>query len=124
MEEDEEDEEHRGKSVLEKGAAERGKEVEDEEEEDGGITFKVRYTSTPEERKDRKHSVSPLPVPPLSPTMVTSPSSVQSDICLTPALQLTSSHSSQPIPTASTATVQSQSQMCTLVSTTASCSGK
>ncbi|XP_062236243.1 trafficking kinesin-binding protein 2 isoform X2 [Platichthys flesus] len=124
MEEDEEDEEHRGKSVLEKGAAEQGKEVEDEEEDDGGITFKVRYTSTPEERKDRKRSVSPLPVPPLSPTMATSPSLVQSDICLTPALHVTatSSYSSQPIPTTSTATVQSQSQICTSVSTTASCS--
>uniref|UniRef100_A0A8D0B5N9 Trafficking kinesin protein 2 n=1 Tax=Sander lucioperca TaxID=283035 RepID=A0A8D0B5N9_SANLU len=41
MEEDEEDEEHRG--VKEKGAAERGKEEEDEEE--GGITFKVRNVS-------------------------------------------------------------------------------
>uniref|UniRef100_A0A3B4WQH6 Trafficking kinesin protein 2 n=1 Tax=Seriola lalandi dorsalis TaxID=1841481 RepID=A0A3B4WQH6_SERLL len=56
MEEDEEDEELRGAGVLEKGAAERGKEEEekeeDEEEEEGGITFKVRYTSTPEERQN------------------------------------------------------------------------
>ncbi|XP_019958905.1 trafficking kinesin-binding protein 2 isoform X2 [Paralichthys olivaceus] len=124
MEEDEEDEEHGGTSVLEKGTAERGKEVEDEDEDedDGGITFKVRYTSTPEERKDRKHSVPPLPVPPLSPTMATSSSLVRSDICLTPALHVagTSSHSSQPIPRASTATVQPQSQICSSVSTTAS----
>lgn len=116
MEEDEEDEEHRGAGVLEKGAAERGKEEEDEEEEEeGGITFKVRYTSTPEERKERKHSVSPLPAPPLSPTVPTS---------LTPAphhVTETSSLSSQPIPTA---TVQSQSQICTPASTTATSSGK
>uniref|UniRef100_A0A4W6E1A3 Trafficking kinesin protein 2 n=1 Tax=Lates calcarifer TaxID=8187 RepID=A0A4W6E1A3_LATCA len=114
MEEDEEDEEHRGAGVLEKGAAERGKEEEDEEEEEeGGITFKVRYTSTPEERKERKHSVSPLPAPPLSPTVPTS---------LTPAphhVTETSSLSSQPIPTA---TVQSQSQICTPASTTATSS--
>uniref|UniRef100_A0A8D2ZJU6 Trafficking protein, kinesin binding 2 n=1 Tax=Scophthalmus maximus TaxID=52904 RepID=A0A8D2ZJU6_SCOMX len=57
MEEDEEDEEHGGAR---------------------GITFKVRYTSTPEERRDRKHSVSPLPVPPLSPATPTSLSSCQS----------------------------------------------
>uniref|UniRef100_A0A3B4WK01 Trafficking kinesin protein 2 n=1 Tax=Seriola lalandi dorsalis TaxID=1841481 RepID=A0A3B4WK01_SERLL len=131
MEEDEEDEELRGAGVLEKGAAERGKEEEekeeDEEEEEGGITFKVRYTSTPEERKERKQSVSPLPVPPLSPTMPTSSSSVRSDICLTPAAQLvteTSSLSPQPIPQVSAAAVQPQSQICTSISTTASSSGK
>ncbi|XP_022602220.1 trafficking kinesin-binding protein 2-like isoform X2 [Seriola dumerili] len=129
MEEDEEDEELRGAGVLEKGAAERGKEEEeeeeDEEEEEGGITFKVRYTSTPEERKERKQSVSPLPVPPLSPTMPTSSSSVRSDICLTPAAQLvteTSSLSPQPIPQVSAAAVQPQSQICTSISTTASSS--
>ncbi|XP_039998025.1 trafficking kinesin-binding protein 2 isoform X2 [Xiphias gladius] len=125
MEEDEEDEEYRGTVVLEKGAAERGKEEEDEEEEEGGITFKVRYTSTPEERKDRKHTVSPLPVQPLSPTVPTSSSSAGSDLCTTPAphhVSETSSLSSQPIPRASTATVQPQSQNCTSASTTASSS--
>ncbi|XP_078022039.1 trafficking kinesin-binding protein 2 isoform X4 [Epinephelus lanceolatus] len=126
MEEDEEDEEHRG--ALEKGAAERGKEEEDEEE-DGGITFKVRCSSTPEERKDRKHSVTPLPVPPPSPAMPPSPgtpatsSSVRSDLCLTPAprhIPEKSSVSSQPIPTACTSVVQSQSQICMSTSTTSS----
>uniref|UniRef100_A0A8D3EE27 Trafficking kinesin-binding protein 2-like n=1 Tax=Scophthalmus maximus TaxID=52904 RepID=A0A8D3EE27_SCOMX len=63
MEEDEEDEEHGGAR---------------------GITFKVRYTSTPEERRDRKHSVSPLPVPPLSPATPTSLSSVRSDVFQNP----------------------------------------
>ncbi|XP_040888376.1 trafficking kinesin-binding protein 2 isoform X2 [Toxotes jaculatrix] len=115
MEEDEEGEEHKGAGVLEKGAAERGKEEEEEEEEEGGITFKVRYTSTPEERKDRKHSASPLPVPPLSPTMPTSSSLIRPDLGLSPAplhVSETSSLSSQPIPNASAAAVQPQSQMC------------
>ncbi|XP_039649419.1 trafficking kinesin-binding protein 2 isoform X3 [Perca fluviatilis] len=123
MEEDEEDEEHRG--VQEKGAAERGKEEEDEEE--GGITFKVRFSSTPDERKDRKQLMSPLPVPPLSPTLPTSPgtpatsSSARSELHLTPAPQHgteKSSSSSQPISGACTTVVQSQSQICISTSTT------
>ncbi|TDG96157.1 hypothetical protein EPR50_G00236710 [Perca flavescens] len=123
MEEDEEDEEHRG--VQEKGAAERGKEEEDEEE--GGITFKVRFSSTPDERKDRKQSVSPLPVPPLSPTLPTSPgtpaasSSARSELRLTPASRHgteKSSSSSQPTLGACTTVVQSQSQICISTSTT------
>uniref|UniRef100_A0A8D0AQZ6 Trafficking kinesin protein 2 n=1 Tax=Sander lucioperca TaxID=283035 RepID=A0A8D0AQZ6_SANLU len=129
MEEDEEDEEHRG--VKEKGAAERGKEEEDEEE--GGITFKVRFSSTPDERKDRKQSVSPLPVPPLSPTLPTSPgtpatsSSARSEVCLTPAPRHgteKSSSSSQPISGACTTVVHSQSQICISTSTTTSSYGK
>ncbi|XP_058478538.1 trafficking kinesin-binding protein 2 isoform X1 [Solea solea] len=107
MEEDEEGEEHGCSGMLEKGAAERGKEEEDEEEEEGGITFKVHYTSTPEERKDRKHSVSPL---------VTSPS-------VSPALPVTvtSSQSCLTIPRTSATVVQAQSHM-TSVTTTASSS--
>ncbi|XP_051284358.1 trafficking kinesin-binding protein 2 isoform X2 [Dicentrarchus labrax] len=132
MEEDEEDEEHGGTGALEKGASERGKEAEDEEEEEGGITFKVRVSSTPEERKDRKHSVSPLPVTPLLPPLPTLPgtpatsSSVPSALCMTPAPQhLTekSSLSSQPTPAVCTTTVQSQTQViCTSTSTTTSSS--
>ncbi|KAA8579546.1 hypothetical protein FQN60_006639 [Etheostoma spectabile] len=115
MEEDEEDEEHRG--VQEKGAAERGKDEEDEEE--GGITFKVRFSSTPDERKDRKQSVTPLPVPLLSPTLPTSPgtpatsSSARSELRLTPPPS-----SSQPTSRACTTLVQSQSQICISTSTT------
>lgn len=129
MEEDEEDEEHREAGVLEKGAAERGKEEEDEEEEEGGITFNVRCSSTPEERKDRKHSVSPLPVPTLSSALPASPatpaasSSVRPDVCLTPRhVPDKPIPSAQDIPGASTATVQSQSLISTSASTTASSS--
>lgn len=133
MEEDEEDEEHGGIGVLEKGASERGKEDEDEEEEEGGITFKVRVSSTPEERKDRKHSVAPLPVPILSPTLPMLPgtpattSSVTSVLCLTPTPHHAtdkSSLSSQSIPGVCTTVVQSQTSICTSISTTASSSGK
>uniref|UniRef100_UPI003AAF2396 trafficking kinesin-binding protein 2 isoform X1 n=1 Tax=Centroberyx gerrardi TaxID=166262 RepID=UPI003AAF2396 len=150
LEEDEEDDEHRrrGDAVLEKGAAERGKgeEEEEEEEEEGGITFKVRFSSTPEDSKERKRPVSPLPVlplpvPPLSPTLPKSPnppssssssssssfssSSARSEIFVTPApcrIMQTSSLSTQPIPGVSTAPIQSQSQISTSTSTTPSSS--
>ncbi|XP_068165161.1 trafficking kinesin-binding protein 2 isoform X3 [Antennarius striatus] len=114
MEEDEE-EGHRGISVLEKGAAERGKEDEDEEEEEGGITFKVRVSSTPEERKERKHPVSP--VTPTLPGATTSSSSVAEVQSLSPA-QHKSNQSSQPIPGDCTTVVQSENQICTSTSTT------
>lgn len=76
-EDDQEEEEQGGGGVLEKGAAERGKddkeEVEEEEEEEGGITFKVRVSSTPDERRDRKRFSPALPPPP-PPTPPTPPS--------------------------------------------------
>ncbi|XP_061692926.1 trafficking kinesin-binding protein 2 isoform X2 [Syngnathoides biaculeatus] len=61
MEEDEEDEARaEGEAgVMEKGAAERGKE---EDEDEGGIVFQVRCSSTPEEKKDGKLSAAPLPI--------------------------------------------------------------
>uniref|UniRef100_A0A8C2WL73 Trafficking kinesin protein 2 n=1 Tax=Cyclopterus lumpus TaxID=8103 RepID=A0A8C2WL73_CYCLU len=124
MEEDAEDEEHSG--VLEKGAAERGKEDDGDEEEEGGITFKVHFTSTPEERRDRKHLVLPLPVPPLSPNLPASPgtpaaySSVRADLCLTPAPRHVTEKSPQPIPGACTTVVQSQSQVFISTSTSSS----
>ncbi|XP_069568876.1 trafficking kinesin-binding protein 2 isoform X2 [Brachyistius frenatus] len=117
-EEDEEYEERGGPAVLEKGASERGKDEdeEEEEEEEGGITFEVRCASTPEERKDRM----PPPAPPLSPVPTTSPgtpaasSSLLPDVCLTPQrIMEISGLSPQPVPGASTATVQSQSPICT-----------
>ncbi|XP_076736523.1 trafficking kinesin-binding protein 2 isoform X2 [Maylandia zebra] len=120
MEEDEEDEENRRNGILEKGAAERSKEEEDEEEE-GGITFNVRCSSTPEEKKDRKHAVSSVPVPPLSTGSPAASSSIRLDICPTP-LHATEKpgQSPQPIPGASGAGLQSQSQ--TLTSTAVSSS--
>ncbi|XP_033935155.1 trafficking kinesin-binding protein 2 isoform X1 [Pseudochaenichthys georgianus] len=113
MEEDEEGEERRSKQ--EKGAAERGKE-EEEEEEEGGITFKVRVSSSP---NDRKYSVSPLPVPPPSPELPSpSPSSsVKSDLRVT---HLVSSQSAQPITGTCATVVQSQSQICISTTTTSS----
>lgn len=126
MEEDEEDEELREIAALEKGTAEQGKAEEDEEEEEGGITFNVHSSSTPEERKDRK--VSSRPLPPVSPSLAASPaasSTVQSDLCLTPHYAVEkSSLSSQPIPGVSTATVQSSQSCTTTTTTTASLSGK
>nr|XP_040029982.1 trafficking kinesin-binding protein 2 isoform X2 [Gasterosteus aculeatus aculeatus] len=119
----EEDEEHTG--VLEKGSAEPGKE-EDEDEEEGGITFKARFTSTPEDRRDRTHSALPLPVRPRSPTRPASPvahppsSTGRADLCLTPAPQRVTERSPRPIPGACTTVVQSPSQM--FISTTTSSS--
>lgn len=105
--EEDEDNGERSFSVPEKGVAERGKEGRDEEEEEGGITFKVRCSSTPDERKDGKLSVSTLPVSPLSPNMLssppTTPSNVQSDLCLVPGSTSTENQSSECIPGASAA---------------------
>ncbi|RVE75349.1 hypothetical protein OJAV_G00015690 [Oryzias javanicus] len=75
MEEDEEREDIRGVAVLEKGATEQGKE-EDYEEEEGGITFRVRCSSTPEERKERKFSGALLLSPPVTPTLPGSSSDI------------------------------------------------
>lgn len=132
MEEDEEDQQQGGTGVLEKGAAERGKD-EEEEEEEAGITFKVRVSSTPDERREKKHTVSPLPVSLLSPTPLTLPEPPAASSSVTSVLSLTAlpcpvtektSQSSKPIPGACTTAVQSQSQICSSASTTASSSGK
>ncbi|XP_034533486.1 trafficking kinesin-binding protein 2 isoform X2 [Notolabrus celidotus] len=123
MEEDEEDEELKRIGDVEKGAAERGKEDEEEEEEEGGITFKVHCTSTPEERRERKQSVSPLPVPLLSPGTPASSSSVRSDLRLPPAASHVTekpSQSAHSIPGACATVVQSQ--IITSTSTTVSSS--
>lgn len=114
MEEDEAGD-HSGTAVLEKGAAEEGKEEdeEDDEEEEGGITFKVRAASTPDERRDRKHAVSTLPVPP---NTLTAPKGAMSSH--------SSSQPSQPIPEACATMVQPQSQIGTSTSTAVSSSGK
>ncbi|KAF6719584.1 Trafficking kinesin-binding protein 2 [Oryzias melastigma] len=102
MEEDEEREDHRGVAVLEKGATEQGKE-EDYEEEEGGITFRVRCSSTPEEKKDRKFSGAPLLSPPVTPTLPGS-SSIRSDIGTTARHVTESNFLAQPTSIASTLT--------------------
>uniref|UniRef100_A0A3P9LD73 Trafficking protein, kinesin binding 2 n=1 Tax=Oryzias latipes TaxID=8090 RepID=A0A3P9LD73_ORYLA len=110
MEEDEEREEHRGTAVLEKGATERGKE-EDYEEDEGGITFRVRCSSTPEERKDRRFPGAPLLSPPVTPTSLAS-SSTPSDIGATPRHVTESNISAQPTSGASTAAQSSLPAFC------------
>uniref|UniRef100_A0A3B3WVX2 Trafficking protein, kinesin binding 2 n=1 Tax=Poecilia mexicana TaxID=48701 RepID=A0A3B3WVX2_9TELE len=118
MEEDEEAEEHRETAALEKGTAEKGKEELDEEEEECGITFNVRCSSTPE---DRNRPVAPLPsIRSTSPGAPSTSSFVPSDLCLTPNhVTEKSNQLALPIPGASTTTVQSQSRAST--STTSSC---
>ncbi|XP_020794759.2 trafficking kinesin-binding protein 2 isoform X2 [Boleophthalmus pectinirostris] len=103
MEEDD-DNEGRSRGVLEKGATELGKD-EEEDEEEGGITFKVRCTSTPDERRERKLSVPPLPVPPLSPNL---PSS--SKVAATTSVQA-ENQSAHSIPTTSSGTSQSNDKI-------------
>ena len=109
MEEDEADDPS-GTVVLEKGAAEEGKEEDDDE---GGITFKVPAASTPDERRDRKHAVSPLPVPPNTLTAPTGDMSSHS-----------ASQSSPLISEACATLLQPQSQTGTSTQTAASSSGK
>ncbi|XP_061539202.1 LOW QUALITY PROTEIN: trafficking kinesin-binding protein 2 [Phycodurus eques] len=98
MEEDEEDEAHgEGEAgVLEKGAAERGKE---EDEEEGGIIFQVRCSSTPE-KKDVKLSAAPIPVASLSTARPLSVSVAE-----------TCGQSSRSGPNVSTTTVQSSASI-------------
>lgn len=114
MEEDETDD-HSGTAVLEKGAAEEGKEEEeeDDEEEEGGITFKVQAASTPDERRDRKHAVSPFPV---QANTLTAPKGAMSSH--------SSSQSSQPMPEACANVVQPHSLIGSSTSTAVSSSGK
>lgn len=121
MEEDEEGEEHRDISVLEKGTAEKGKEELDEEEEECGITFNVRCSSTP---SDRSHAVAPrtnAPLPSVHATSLGAPSTssfAHSNLCLTPNnVTEKSNQSPRPIPGGSTAAVQSQSRTSTSTST-------
>lgn len=122
MEEDEADDQ-RVSAVLEKGASEKGKEEEDDdEEEEGGITFKVRSSSTPDESRDRKHAVSPLPVSPLTPNTVTAPKRDMSSHSAVTCPEK-SSQSSQPIPGACATMVQPQSQICPSTSSATSSSG-
>lgn len=121
MEEDEADDQ-RGSAVLEKGASEKGKEEEDDEEEEGGITFKVRSSSTPDESRDRKHAVSPLPVSSLTPNTVTAPKRDTSSHSAVTCPEK-SSQSSQPIPGVCATMVQPQNQICTSTSSTTSSSG-
>ncbi|KAM4711133.1 trafficking kinesin-binding protein 2 isoform 2-T2 [Anableps anableps] len=120
MEEDDEGEEHREIAVLEKGTAEKGKEELDEEEEECGITFNVRCSSTPE---DRNRSVAPctnMPLPLIRPTSTGGPSTssfAHSELCLTPNhITEKSNQSPQPIPGISTTAVQSQSRTSTSTS--------
>ncbi|MED6283226.1 hypothetical protein CHARACLAT_006658 [Characodon lateralis] len=120
MEEDEEGEEHRGIPVLEKGTTEKGKEELDEEEEEGGITFNARCSSTPEESDHSvaPHTNAPLPSSRLTSSGVPSTSScVHSDLCVT-LNEVTGKLNQSPhlIPGASTSAVQSQSRTSTSTS--------
>ncbi|XP_017293111.1 trafficking kinesin-binding protein 2 isoform X2 [Kryptolebias marmoratus] len=95
MEEDEEGDERTGTALLEKGAAERCKD-EGEEEEEGGITFNVRCSSTPEDRRDRRR---PTGTPATS-------SAVRSDLRSTPRPV-----AEDAVPGAPAAAAQTQSQI-------------
>ncbi|XP_054915665.1 trafficking kinesin-binding protein 2 isoform X3 [Poeciliopsis prolifica] len=123
MEEDEEAEEHREIAALEKGTAEKGKEELDEEEEECGITFNVRRSSTSE---DRNRSVAPCtnaPPPSIQSTPPGAPSTssfVPLDLCLTPShVTEKSNQLALPIPGVSATAVQSQTRVST--STSSSC---
>lgn len=99
------------RSFQEKGARERGKN-EEEDDDDSGITFKVRCTSTPDERKDRKLPVPPLPVLTLSPNL---PSSTLKGPTTTVSNVASENQSDQCIPGTSGATVQSNGKTTTVV---------
>ncbi|XP_017559142.1 trafficking kinesin-binding protein 2 isoform X3 [Pygocentrus nattereri] len=66
--------------------------VEEEEDEEGGITFNVQSSSTPEEKRERRSVLTPVRGPPHSPTLTCSPVAVATAISLTttPGLVMTS----------------------------------
>ncbi|CAB1327562.1 unnamed protein product, partial [Coregonus sp. 'balchen'] len=133
LEEDEEggDEEQkydmRGKRGKEgTDAWEKGE--EEEEEEEGGITFKVQCSSTPEEKRERRRELLPLngpPVSPVSPVFLPVPGSPQLPLIAVPSdLSMTSNATcdiirspallAPPVTVTSTSPVQSQSQTVTI----------
>ncbi|XP_036425641.1 trafficking kinesin-binding protein 2 isoform X3 [Colossoma macropomum] len=84
---------------------EEDEEEEEEEEEEGGITFNVQSSSTPEEKKERRSVLTPLKVPPHSPSLRGSPVAVATAISLTttPSLVMTSGTLVTPAPAGSSA---------------------
>ncbi|XP_053725030.1 trafficking kinesin-binding protein 2 isoform X2 [Synchiropus splendidus] len=108
MEEDEEEVELRGMAVLEKGAAERGK--DEEEEDEGGIVFNVRYSSTPDERREKKNLAVPATL--LSSATPASIATFSPELCMSSVTSHGTETPSHPSQTLSTPAVQSQSQIC------------
>ncbi|XP_036838298.1 trafficking kinesin-binding protein 2 isoform X2 [Oncorhynchus mykiss] len=116
----------------------RGKEGTDAwekkgEEEEGGITFKVQYSSTPEENRERIRERLPLNGPPVSPVFVPVPGSPQLPLIpITCDLPMTSNAPCDiisvpallalPVSVTSMAPVQSQSLTVTSLTTTTSSS--
>ncbi|XP_064879199.1 trafficking kinesin-binding protein 2 isoform X1 [Oncorhynchus nerka] len=112
------------------------KKGEEEEEEEGGITFKVQYSSTPEENGERIRERLPLngpPVSPISPVFVPVPGSPQLPLIpITCDLPMTSNAPCDiisvpallalPVSVTSMAPVQSQSLTVTSLTTTTSSS--
>ncbi len=64
---------------------------EDEEEEEEGITFNVRLSSTPEEKRERRRVQSPANVPPLPASLRNSPVPIATAVSLAAAVNLTAS---------------------------------
>lgn len=105
----EEDEDRAERSLLEKGASEQGK----EDEEDEGITFKVRCTATHNERRERSLTGSPLPTTSLSPNLSSTPKTATTTA---PSNVQAENQSAQSIP-GSSAAAASQSNDKTVVVT-------
>ncbi|XP_031669075.1 trafficking kinesin-binding protein 2 isoform X2 [Oncorhynchus kisutch] len=109
------------------------KKGEEEEEEEEGITFKVQYSSTPEENRERIRERLPLNGPPVSPVFVPVPGSPQLPLIpITCDLPMTSNAPCDiisvpallalPVSVTSMAPVQSQSLTVTSLTTTTSSS--
>ncbi|XP_043091767.1 trafficking kinesin-binding protein 2-like [Puntigrus tetrazona] len=64
---------------------------EEEEEEEEGITFNVRSSSTPEEKRERRRVQSPANVPPLPASLRNSPVPLATAVSLAAAVNLTTS---------------------------------
>ncbi|XP_030638212.1 trafficking kinesin-binding protein 2 isoform X2 [Chanos chanos] len=101
LEEDEEQQrgpwesERKGDAAWEeKRKGEVEEEEEEEEEEEGGITFHVQSSSTPEEKKEKRVALTPASVPPLPPSLRSSPvTTVTSGSSVTTVSSVTSTQS-------------------------------
>lgn len=95
LEEDEDQEkllwEHKRKEEEPQDAKIKEEDEEQEEEEEEGITFNVRSSSTPEEKRERRRVQSPANVPPLPASLRNSPVPIATAVSLAAAVNLTTS---------------------------------
>ncbi|XP_057193073.1 trafficking kinesin-binding protein 2 isoform X2 [Triplophysa rosa] len=89
----EEDENQEKPSWERKGKEETARcaKTDEEDEDDGGITFNVQSSSTPEEKRERSHAQTPTNVPPLPASLRNAPVPVAAVVSIATAVNQTAS---------------------------------